>query len=116
MLVSRQFPRLGLYRREETSLPTARASDHKDGNGGERFLPNTYACPSALGKNRPFALTKSDPHEEHDLPVGKKNGERDIIHAEGERFAIPSSAPQARNLLSLRHALVKPISQPRVAA
>src|SRR6266700_2040401 len=71
---------------------------------------------SALGKNRPVALTKSDPHEEHDLPVGKKNGELDIIHAEGERFAIPSSAPQARNLLSLRHALVKPISQPRVAA
>lgn len=26
---------------------------------------------SALGKNRPFALTKSDPHREQDLPVGK---------------------------------------------
>jgi hypothetical protein len=39
----------------------------------------------------------------------------DIIHAEGVRFAIPSSAPQARNLLRLRHALVKPISQPGVA-
>jgi|ERR1017187_2360591 transposase-like protein len=31
---------------------------------------------SALGKNRPFPLTKSDPHEEHDLPLGKKNNER----------------------------------------
>jgi hypothetical protein len=30
---------------------------------------------SALGKNDPFALTKSDPLEEHDLPRGKKNGQ-----------------------------------------
>jgi hypothetical protein len=45
---------------------------------------------SALGKNRPFALTKSDPHEEHDLPVGKEKS--DIIHAEGVRFAVASSA------------------------
>src|SRR5438552_3186620 len=35
----------------------------------------------------------------------------DIIHAEGVRFAVPSSAPPARNLLSSRHALVQPISQ-----
>ena len=27
--------------------------------------------PSALGKNRPFPLTKRDPHEEHDLPAVK---------------------------------------------
>ena len=40
----------------------------------------------------------------------------DIIHAEGVRFAVPSSAPPARNLLSSRHALVQPISLPGVAA
>jgi hypothetical protein len=27
---------------------------------------------SALGKNDPFALGKSDPHQEHDLPAGKE--------------------------------------------
>ena len=34
----------------------------------------TKACtrPSALAKNDPFALGKSDPHEEHDLPTGKE--------------------------------------------
>ena len=31
---------------------------------------------SALGKNRPFVLTKIDPHQEHDLPSGKKTTER----------------------------------------
>jgi hypothetical protein len=32
----------------------------------------------------------------------------DIIHAEGVRIAVPSSAPQALNLLSSRPAQVKP--------
>src|ERR1017187_9155734 len=76
-------------------------------------MPETLSIPSALGKNRPFPLTKSDPHEEHDLPLGKKNNASDIIHAEGVRFAVPSSAPQARNALSLREdirALGKSIS------
>ena len=41
---------------------------------------------SALGKNRPFVLVKSDPHEEQDLPLGNENG--DIIHAEGVRFGF----------------------------
>ncbi len=51
---------------------------------------------SALGKSRPFALTRSDPHEEHDLPGGKKRAS-DIIHAEGVRFAVPSRpAPPPR--------------------
>jgi hypothetical protein len=27
---------------------------------------------SALAKNDPFALGKSDPHQEHDLPAGKE--------------------------------------------
>jgi hypothetical protein len=40
----------------------------------------------------------------------------DIIHAEGVRFAVPSSAPLARNLLNSLHALVQPMSQPGVAA
>ena len=48
---------------------------------------------SALGKSDPFALTKSDPHQEHDLPVGKEKS--DIIHAEGVRFAFTSSVRQA---------------------
>jgi hypothetical protein len=39
--------------------------------------------------------------------LGKENAS-DFIHAEGVRFAVPSSAPQARNLLSSRHELVKP--------
>jgi hypothetical protein len=39
-----------------------------------------------------------------------------IIHADGVRFAVSSSAPPARNLLSSRHALVQAISQPGVAA
>jgi hypothetical protein len=38
------------------------------------------------------------------LPRGKKRAS-DIIHAEGVRFAVPSSAPQMRNVLSLRRAL-----------
>jgi hypothetical protein len=46
-------------------------------------------------------LTKSDPHEEHDLPLGKKNA-GGIIHAEGVRFACPSPAPQAPKRLRLR--------------
>jgi hypothetical protein len=41
--------------------------------------------PSALGKNDPFVLTKSDPHQEHDLPVGKEGS--DIIHAVGVRVS-----------------------------
>jgi len=39
----------------------------------------------------------------------------DIIHAEGVRLAVPSSAPSTRNLLSSRHALVQQTSQPGVA-
>jgi len=40
----------------------------------------------------------------------------DIIHAEGVRFAVSSSAPPTRNLLSSEHALVQPISLPGVTA
>jgi len=40
----------------------------------------------------------------------------DIIHAEGVRFAVPSSAPQARNLLSSGHVLAEPISEPECVA
>src|SRR5689334_12650824 len=56
---------------------------------------------SALGRNRPFVLVKIDPHQEHDLPRGKKTAS-DIIPAEGVSSAVPSSAPQARKLVSLR--------------
>src|SRR5437870_2595775 len=51
---------------------------------------------SALGKSDPCPLTKTDPHEEHDwehdFAAGQKRAS-DIIHAEGVRFAFPSSAP-----------------------
>jgi len=42
---------------------------------------------SALGKNRPFLLTKVDPLEEHDLPLGK------------EKSRAISSTPKACGLL-----------------
>ena len=41
-----------------------------------QFGGSSNSGPSALSKNRPFPLTKSDPHEEHDLPMAKKNGKR----------------------------------------
>jgi hypothetical protein len=43
----------------------------------------THKHASALGKNDPFMLTKSDPHQKHDLPVGKEGS--DIIHAASVR-------------------------------
>ena len=47
---------------------------------------------SALGKNRPFPLTKSYPPKNTICPWARKIAS-DIIHAEGVRFAVPSSAP-----------------------
>jgi len=52
-------------------------------------LYDAPAFASALGKNRPFLLIKIDPHQEHDLPRGKKDGR-----------AI-SSTPKACGVLSL---------------
>lgn len=47
--------------------------------------------PSALGKNRPFLRLPKVTHTKNTIcPVGKENG--DIIHAEGVRFAVASSA------------------------
>jgi hypothetical protein len=63
---------------------------------------------SAPGKNRPFPLTKIDPHEEHDCPWAKKIA-GDIIHAEGVRFAVPSSASQTRKVFSLREDIRVPV-------
>jgi hypothetical protein len=49
---------------------------------------------SALAKNDPFLLVKSDPHLEHDLPQGKAGlslWTLDIIHAAGVPFASQTS-------------------------
>src|SRR5882724_4699287 len=66
-----------------------------------RFLALRYekrakpSASSALGKSDPLALTKIDPHREHDLEqdfARRQEMSNDIIHAEGVRFALPSSA------------------------
>jgi hypothetical protein len=54
---------------------------------------------SALAKNYPLLLVQIDPHQEHDLAQSKEEAS-DIIHAEGVRGDVPSSAPKARNLLT----------------
>jgi hypothetical protein len=46
-------------------------------------------------------LVQSDPKEEHDLPPGDKKRDGDIIHAEGVRVVVSSSAPQARKVRTL---------------
>jgi len=55
-------------------------------------------------------------HSKNTICPWARKAASDIIHAEGVRFAVPSSALPARKLLSLRHALVQQISQPGVAA
>jgi hypothetical protein len=46
-------------------------------------------------------LVQSDLHEEHDLPPGNKKRDGDIIHAEGVRVVVSSSAPPVRNVRTL---------------
>ena len=44
--------------------------------GNDQSFVQSNLIASARGKNRPFPLTKSDPHEEHDLSLGKENDRR----------------------------------------
>ena len=40
-------------------------------------------------------------HTKNTICPGARKGASDIIHAEGVRFAVPSSAPEARKVLGL---------------
>ena len=64
---------------------------------------------SALGKSDPFPLTKTDPHEEHDLERDFAAGQKqasDIIHAEG----VPFSTLQVRLALGLPRSVDRLVS------